>query len=134
MTQSPIGSLSVRRMKNADPGFYECMGPFFGSRKAAKEIGLPMFDDEDKQWFVAFDTGMAIGCASVRGSLISDCYVIEYFRRNGVFSEILSALLDGTNGGMTANCTDASRGAFVKAGFHPISSTKNYTRMVLNRA
>lgn len=131
--QSPTGNVFMRRMTNADIGFYECMGPLFGSRKAAKEIGLPMFDDSDKQWFVAFDE-MVIGCASVRRRLISDCYVIESFRRRGVFSEILNSLISCTSGVMTANCTQASMRAFSKAGFHPVSSTKNFTRMRLNRA
>lgn len=132
--QSPIGNIFIHRMTRDDPGFYECMRPLFGSRKVAKEVGLPMFDDDNKQWFMAFDD-VLMGVASVRfGTLISDCYVFTAFRRNGVFSEILSALLDGTEGNMFANCTPSSVRAFANAGFHQISATKNFTRMGLNRA
>lgn len=123
----------MRRMTRDDPGFYECMGPLFGSRQIAKEVGIPMFDDADKQWFMAHDEGL-IGCASVRGRLISDCFVFPIFRRCGVFTEILSTLLDGTDGAMLANCTPASKGSFERAGFKPIRATKNFTYMELDRA
>lgn len=133
MTQSPIGNIFIRRMTRDDPGFYECMGPLFGSRQIAKEVGIPMFDDADKKWFLALDDEL-LGCASVRGSLISDCYVFDRFRGRGVFTKILATLLDRTTGSMTANCTKLSRGVFFVYGFRPVSFTKNFTRMRLDRA
>ena len=116
------------------PDFYSLMGWFFGSRQVAKEVGINIYDDADKRWFVAFEDGGVVGFASVRGRLVSDCYVVPSKRNAGVFRGILTMLEIATTGPLAANCTKASRKAFENAGFVARKQTKNFTYMELDRA
>lgn len=116
------------------PDFYNLMGCFFGSRQVAKEVGINIYDDSDKRWFVAFENGEVIGFASLRGRLVSDCYVVPSRRKSGVFRGLLTALEIFTVGPLAANCTKASRKAFENAGFVVKRQTKNFTYMELDRA
>ena len=40
----------IKKMTNSTPGFYELMGPIFGSRDIEKITGDRFFDDDDKIW------------------------------------------------------------------------------------
>lgn len=114
--------------------FYSLMGCFFGSREVAKEVGINIYDDLEKRWFVAFEESRIIGFASVKGQVISDCYVLPSKRNNGVFRGILTMLEISTKGYLCANCTNASKKAFVNAGFTEKRKTKNFTYMEIDRA
>lgn len=116
------------------PDFYSLMGWFFGSRQVAKEVGINIYDDADKRWFAAFDDGQIIGFASLKGRLVSDCYVVPNKRKAGVFRGILTMLELSSTGPLTANCTNASCKAFANAGFVEKRQTKNFTYMELDRA
>lgn len=116
------------------PDFYSLMGYFFGSRKVAKEVGINIYDDADKRWFAALEGGQVIGFASLRGRLVSDCYVVPNKRKAGVFHGILTMLQIATTGTLKANCTQASCKAFANAGFVAKRQTKNFTYMELDRA
>ena len=124
----------VEEISRLRPDFYSLMGCFFGSRQVAKEVGINIYDDADKRWFVAFEDGGVVGFASVRGRLVSDCYVVPSKRNAGVFRGILTMLEIATTGTLTANCTKASRKAFENAGFVAKKQTKNFTYMELDRA
>jgi len=123
----------VKEISRNDPDFYSQMGRFFGSRKIASEVGIHIYDDQDKRWFVAVDSEI-IGFASVRNALVSDCYVIPEKRSEGVFKCILSSILIFVPGRLKANCTNASKKAFIDAGFVETRKSKNYTFMELNNA
>ena len=123
----------VQEINRSKPDFYVLMGPFFGSRKVASEIGINIYDDQNKRWFVAFDDGV-VGFASVRGTLVSDCYVLPEKRNQGIFRCILSAMQIFVPGHLKANCTNASKKAFFNAGFVEIRKTKNFTFMEFDYA
>lgn len=110
------------------PDFYQLMGKFFGSRKVAAEVGINIYDDDDKRWFVAFD-GQLVGFASLRKNLISDCYVLPEYRNKGIFTCILRSIQVLSKDKLKANCTIASKKAFKNAGFIELRSTKNFTFM-----
>jgi GNAT superfamily N-acetyltransferase len=122
-------NVQILSLSRENKDFYRLMGPFFGSRSAAKEIGIHIYDDEDKEWFTAYDGFVLIGFASLRRSVVSDCYVRPTWRGEGVFSAILSRILLAVPAGLKANCTPASLGVFVAKGFTVASSTKNFTRV-----
>jgi GNAT superfamily N-acetyltransferase len=123
----------VEKMQRSRSDFYALMGPYFGSRAVAKEVGIHLYDDADKVWFGAFD-GELIGFASVRKGVVSDCYVAPHRRNQGVFKTILSSVLLLTEKNLKATCTHASRKAFANAGFSEVKRTSNFTWMELNRA
>lgn len=120
--------LEVKHLSRNAHDFYRIMGPVFGSRAISKEIGIHVYDDPDKQWAIAIHDGCVVGFASVRGSVITDCYVMPKFRLKGIFSKILAFILKNSIGS-TANCTDASLPAFLKVGFEIVSKTKNFTKV-----
>ena len=124
-------SVKVLNLSRADSEFYNLLGPYFGSRSVAKEVGINVYDDADKQWFCAFDGGRLVGFASLRGRVVSDCYVVKASRRCGDFSEILSSLVSSRAIGLLATCTEASLGAFLSLGFRVKSKTKNFTKVEL---
>lgn len=125
---------SVAELKYENMDFFDHMGPFFGSRNVAKEVGINLYADDGKRWFAAMDDGRVIGFASVRGRLVSDCFVVHDKRKLGVFTNILQELLRATSGPLKANCTNASLKAFQNAGFVPKRFTKNFTYVELERA
>lgn len=124
----------VNKIDKNSPCFYQIMGPFFGSRQMAKEVGIQPFDDDGKLWFVSMVGDKAIGVASLNGSVVSDCYVISDYRNKGVFSLLIDSIVRSTASNLKANCTNMSRGIFAKFGFLQTKQTKNYTMMELNRA
>ena len=124
--------LRIRTMSNVHPDFYRLMGKWFGSRQAQKEIGYPIFDDYEKEWYLAFEDSVLIGFASEMNSYISDCYVLPEFRRRRVLMEILTAMIRNVDLPSKAYCTQMSVGAFKKLGFVEYSKTKNYTRVIKN--
>ncbi|MNQ24553.1 hypothetical protein D3C85_377490 [compost metagenome] len=122
----------IRIMSNVHPDFYRIMGKWFGSRQAQKEIGYPIFDDADKDWYLAFDSGALVGFASLQGSVISDCYVLPQHRRRWVLMELLARIMIDADLPARASCTSMSLGAFLKLGFVEVSKSKNYTRVMKN--
>jgi GNAT superfamily N-acetyltransferase len=127
-------SIRVREIPRSGKAFYVLFGPVFGSRKIAKEVGVHAYDDEDKQWVSAFDGGKMVGWCSVRGRVISDCYVMPEYRSRGVFAKLLSHVVRAYPTPLRATCTNASLGVFRKAGFKPVRKTTNYTVMELGDA
>ena len=110
------------------------MGPIFGSRQVAREVGIHCYDDDEKEWVMAFEADKLIGWLSVRGRLVSDCYVIPSARHDGVFDSLLEYTVRHMGGGLWANCTAASVRGFEKAGFVKVSATKNFTKMEQHHA
>lgn len=123
--------LRVELLSRDDPDFYRLMGPFFGSRKVAAEVGIHIYDDPDKIWIVALLYRDIVGILSLRGKTVSDCYVLPGHRGAGIFKQLLSRCL-ADYGGSLAICTAASLPAFLAAGFEIVSSTKNFTRVKRN--
>jgi len=126
--------MKVHRITREAEKFYEIMGPIFGSREIAKEIGIHVYDDPDKQWYVCVKGAKLVGCASRRGNVVSDCYVDPKARTNGVFTGILSQLIYESEGPLRAACTKASEPMFKAAGFKPTRKTQNFVFMELKRA
>ncbi len=80
-------------LSNKDARFYQLMGPFLANRSVAKEIGYPIYDDDDKEWLLATEDGNVIGFCyrRVRGSscTIGSCYVAVKERGKGLFGKLL---------------------------------------------
>lgn len=66
--------MRVEKLARGDAMFYQRLGPIFGSREIGKEVGISVYDDEDKVFYAAFDGDVMLGIASVRKGLVSDCW------------------------------------------------------------
>ena len=124
-------NVQILSLSRENKDFYRLMGPYFGSRSVASEVGIHIYDDEDKEWFSAYHGGLLIGFASLRGNVVSDCYVREFWRGCGVFSKLLARIMLAKPFDLKANCTPASLGTFLALGFQVKSKTKNFTRVEL---
>lgn len=122
--------LLVSTLRRGDIRYYSNLGPIFGSRQIAKEIGIHVYDDEDKVFYQA-KTWLLQGILSVRGGLISDCYVFPEFRRQGVLTTLLrAATLEQRD--YRATCTPMSLGVFLKEGFQIKKVMTNFTKVEKN--
>lgn len=123
----------ISKINKSDANFYTLLGPVFGSRDIAKEVGIHCYADTGKQFYVAMVDRQLVGLLSKHKNVISDCYVYPSYRRLGILSELLhQALQDG--GSCKATCTKASRGIFERHGFVAKQKTKNFTIMELKNA
>lgn len=122
-------SIRIREMTRSHKDFYKHFGPVFGSREIAKQVGVHAYDDEDKIWIAATDGSRLVGWLSVRGRLVSDCYVVESHRKKGVFSMLLKHAVTQHGGKLRAVCTKASVPAFSAAGFKKTKASKNFVWM-----
>jgi GNAT superfamily N-acetyltransferase len=117
-----VAAADVVRLPRDDPNFYLHLGPFFGSRAAAEEIGGPIWDEPDKRWLVALRDGRAIGiCAwlplPTHTRLLSG-YVLPEHRRQGAYAALFRERLRLVGKvKLTATVTAASLGTFRGAGF-----------------
>lgn len=127
-------SIRVEQIERGTKRFYLLFGPVFGSRQIAKEVGVHSYDDSDKSWIAAFVGNKMVGWCSVRGRVVSDCYVLPDHRGSGVFAALLAHVVKTFPAPLRATCTNASVGIFRKAGFKPTRKTTNYTVMELRDA
>jgi GNAT superfamily N-acetyltransferase len=126
--------IRIESLNRKNKRFYGLFGPVFGSRAIAKQVGIPAYDDADKVWLAAFSGDVMVGWLSVRGRVVSDCYVTEEHRNLGVLSKLLATAIASFDSPLRATCTAASVGVFRKAGFKVVRRTKNFTVMELHNA
>lgn len=127
-------SIRIEQVERGTKRFYLLFGPVFGSRQIAKEVGIHPYDDADKSWIAAFLGEQMIGWCSVRGRVVSDCYVLPDHRSRGVFAKLLAYVVKAFPLPLRATCTSASVSLFRKAGFKATRKTTNYTVMELRDA
>lgn len=126
--------ICIRSVERASGDFYRLFGPVFGSRQIAKEVGIHAYDDADKHWVGAFSDGVMVGWLSVRQGIVSDCYVLKEYRRNGVLSRLLTFAISRFGNRLRATCTADSVKVFRKAGFVEVRKTVNFTVMRMSDA
>jgi len=115
-----------REAIKAESGFYEMLSPMLGNRAVADEVGIPLWVDDAKRYFVAECEAEFCGLLTLNRAIISDCYVMPKHRRNGILSSLLMAATLKRQR-YRATCTTMSLGAFEKQGFLVTNTTVNFT-------
>lgn len=129
--------LVIRRLTRTDPDFYCVLGPFFGNRAIAKELGLPLYDDPDRTWMVAWIGDQAVGCSSLtmKGShaVFKSGWVHPAYRQRGVYNALFEARLALAQASgvtqITATVTDQSKNTHLRHGFSVIGHRGRYLLM-----
>ena len=129
-------SVSIERMTNSDPRFYGLMGPYMARRDIVGELGSPIWDDDDKLWFVAFGEHCVVGFASARseGAVVkmSSAYVLPGARMSGVYTALLEARIDWAQGrAVLAVATPASAPILARRGFTKTRAKGRFSVMFL---
>jgi len=88
-------TISIRIYKHGEVGMWEAIGPFVASREVHKELGGPLYSDEQTTWFVAYSNKAAIGFASMREAKSATHYDYDYVapseRSKGVYTRLAAA-------------------------------------------
>lgn len=130
--------MNIRQMRNTDADFYTVMGPYLARRSIIKALGEPLYDDDDKVWFVAVSDGQVQGFAAITPGTVAyfdAAYVMPEARNTGVYRQLLSARLDYARqaGSEIVRCTATrdSEPILHAHGFQTVKEWKYYVRMEL---
>lgn len=125
--------LRIVKMTNQDERFYPTIGPYLSKRDIVTELGAPVWDDDSKEWFVAYRGRKLVGFAARRrhgkhAALVS-AYVLPEHRRTGVYSALLEARVADFEGPLRAVATAGSVPALKRSGFKATAKRGKFTVM-----
>jgi GNAT superfamily N-acetyltransferase len=125
--------LKIVRMFNKDENFYSVMGPFLSRREIVAELGNPIWDDPEKEWFIAYQGSQMVGFAALRKkgrqTLLVSSYVLPAYRKSGVYTALLKARMEAFQGPLKAIATPSSVPALLKAGMKESGKRGKFTVM-----
>lgn len=82
----------ITEVTNETPGFYNDLGPIFGSREIEKELGGKVYDDPGRTWFVAKagDKVAGVCCYEIKAgkAQLKSAYVYPEFRGQGLWNKL----------------------------------------------
>lgn len=115
---------TILRMTNKDNGFYDVMGPVFGSRKVQRETGDRFYDDDKKEWFVSKDDdGNIISVVSIADGCIKNVYAED----TDAFEDLLANIYKGVG---ISVVPAVYKDSYIRAGYSlDEGSYKNYVRI-----
>ncbi|MCI8655752.1 MAG: hypothetical protein HFJ48_07875 [Clostridia bacterium] len=67
----------IVKMTNKDEKFYQYMGRIFGSRVIEKQTNDRIYDDNDKEWYIALEENKVKAFVSISQNKIKNVYAIE---------------------------------------------------------
>ncbi len=121
-------------LKNNHQDFYLLMGPFLARREIEKEIGYQLYDDDDKEWFIALERGYVVAFCyrqeKTKGTFqIGSCYTVEERRQKGIFKKLLAKTTKGLKGNveLTTRNKDLQR-LLIREGFTEIGTRGSFAR------
>lgn len=128
----------LKRLTNNHRAFYPTLGPFLSRRAIVKEIGGPIWDDDNKTWWVALRGKTVLGFAAARDDTrhitFQSAYTLPDYRRQGIYRTLLQARLDVYTGHpIRAVCTPASLPVLLAHGFVVVRARGSYTEVTYAR-
>lgn len=120
-------NLTIETLTNTDTRFYPMLGPFLARRHIVRDIGGPIWDDDDKTWFVALDSsGQVLGFCAARetsaGVQFQSAWVNPDARHHGVYQALFTARADAYQGRpVRARVNTNSLPTFIRHGFREAS-------------
>lgn len=126
----------IMRTRN-DADFYCLMGRFFGSRAIAKELGMPMYDDEYRFWYIILNGKHPVACASIemkpqsQNAALKSAWVEPQERGQGLYDWLFSVRLRFAEqqkiSVITSTTTNMSKCTHERYGFQKIGQRGKYT-------
>lgn len=132
IAEHKVPPFELVEMTNADPGFYDLVGPWLSKREVIAELGAPVWDDPDRHWIIAKnDADGLIGMVAERKGMVCSLYVVPGARGQVVGTTmVLRIILRHGSAPLRAMATSASRGLFESCGFQKVKSHGKYHVMV----
>jgi len=120
-----------------DADFYCLMGRFFGSRAIASALGMPIYDDEHRCWWVVLNADQhPVACGSVErkpGSQIAtfkSTWVEPDERGNGLYDWLFTTRLQHVEQSdvkkVTSTATEMSKNTHERYGFRCVGMRGKY--------
>lgn len=120
-----------------DPDFYCLMGRFFGSRAIATALGMPMYDDEHRQWWLILNAEhQPVACASLehkpesRIAALKSAWVEPDARGNGLYAWLLTTRMEYAAQlqieKLTSTVTEMSKSTHERHGFRCVGRRGKY--------
>ena len=113
----------IKKMTNSTPGFYELMGPIFGSRDIEKITGDRFFDDDDKIWYLNLSGERLMACISLKEDVIKN---VLGFKEESLL-QLLNEVLDEAIGGIVPNIYEH---LYVEAGYQIVKDVDSKRRLI----
>lgn len=125
------------QLTREDKEFYCVLGWFFGSRQVARELGMPIYDDDNRTWVVVMHKDEPVACSSIeiKGSraVLKSAWVKLEHRRGGLYTRMLMERMKiATAVGVkvvTATATEAGGRTLLKHGFESVGTRGRYCLM-----
>jgi GNAT superfamily N-acetyltransferase len=105
------------------------VGPYLSRREIVAELGSPVWDDDEKQWYVADSATLGVlGLCAVHRDAVCSFYVNPDSRRQTIGYALLHHVTS-RHDVLTATATDASRDLFGYLGFVEVGTRGRFTLM-----
>lgn len=112
--------MRILKLNNQDLRFYPLVGPLLSRRQVVRELGFPLWDDDDKHWYIAMNGRKLLGLAALQNKkgrhVLCSAYVLPEHRRRGVYTELIRARIDDTSGPISVTATATSKCVLQRAG------------------
>lgn len=134
-----MSEVTFMQTSRGQKDFYTLMGWFFGSRQVAKDLGMPIWDDPNREWVVAIANGKPIACASIEflkthgKAVMKSSWVHPDWRGQGIYNRLFEERLKiaqeyGVKV-LTATVTEKSYNTHIRHGFKEIGRRGKYRIM-----
>lgn len=112
---------------NQDRRFYQLMGPFLANRAVVRQVGGPIWDDDGKNWTVAFDSAGEV--AGFIGVTTSGRVESLYATDKKLPAMLVAAAVKDRPGRLTAVVAHDHAKAYADNGFEYIDETVNFVKL-----
>lgn len=141
MEGNSLSDVVIVRTNLEQKEFYNLMGPFFGNRQVAKDLGMPIWNDPNREWVVAIDVdeNRPIACSSIEflktkgKAVMKSAWVHPDWRGQGIYNRMLEERMQiAKERGikvLTATVTDKSYNTLIRHGFREIGKRGKYRIM-----
>ena len=109
------------------------ISPFLGRRDVYNELGYPIFNESEKQFFLVMDGDKAAGLSAARVKddklILCNTYIEKEYRNQGIYDFLFDLRIERFPDTklITGIATELSKGTFIRKGFSPVKETRRYT-------
>ena len=120
---------------NKSIDFYKYMGKYLANRTIVKELGMPVWDDDNKNWVLAFEKGECVAFSSYvierNKAVLKSSWVSPVYRGKRIYAQMLeirlSIILKIQHIKIVeSTATEMSKGSHIRNGFEIVRMKGKY--------
>jgi GNAT superfamily N-acetyltransferase len=121
---------NLRVISNHDRAFYSLMGPLLSRREIVREVGGPIWDEDDKSWAICIEEDRVLGFCGFKSHRVGPVYVVGPHRGKGIGTALVNYALGALQAPVSIRVLAATVPFYSKMGFVEVSRWKNFIKMV----